>query len=358
MAANPKFAAEDAVRHLENFVVTSSDPSKRVKYRLFRLIGAGAFGTVYTCDCEETCRPRYACKVIVKNRLNPKGLDNLRHEVEVLRAVQYESLNNVLVYQDLLETKEYVCIITRYMEGGALFDKIVKCGRFSEADARRILLQVLRGIGYLHANGICHRDIKPENLLCSGEEENFEVLIGDFGFSKFYREEIMSTLVGSSYYAAPEVLQQKGKYSMSCDIWSFGIVAFILLTGFHPFNDPGPHPNPDHIPTNVCSEAFEYDRSKMVNLTPSAQNFLTKLLQRDPANRPTAESLLMSDEWLNTSDAEPSVDLTPALPFIQNYSSLSSPGTTSTCMVTDQDLLSPDPFQDQGDDFSFHASFF
>ena len=133
-----------------------------------------------------------------------------------------------------------------------MFEKVSSQGHFSELEARKVLTQIARGIEYLHSKGICHRDIKPENILCTDEPEDYRVVISDFGLSKFYgRGELMSTSCGTAHYAAPEIYMNR-PYDEACDMWSYGAVAYVLLTGSFPFATTTREP----LANVICSGKF------------------------------------------------------------------------------------------------------
>jgi len=193
------------------------------------------------------------------------------------------------------------------MGGGDLFSKVEKKGRFSEAEARRILIQVARGLEYLHSVGICHRDIKPENILCSEEDEGFTVKIADFGLSRLFGvNELMTTNCGSPYYAAPEVLAHTDPYNESCDIWGFGVLAYILLTGHFPFSAPD-----NALPALIKSGKYNLKNLAARKVSIPAQEFIARLLVLDAKSRPTATEILR-DPWLVGTDM-PDVDLSESV---------------------------------------------
>ena len=314
MAATSDDTDTDPFKDLKNLTFVSRSGAR---YRLKRRIGQGSYGIVFTCDYAETeessAPPAFACKVIDKSRLKEKDAEHLQHEVSILSKIHHE---NVLSLRDLLEIGKYVLIVSDYMEGGELFKKIADGGKFSEAEARRVLLQIARGIAYLHEKGICHRDIKPENILCSGEKENFRVVIADFGLAKMYKEK-MGSVCGSLPYAAPEILSKRGSYSEKCDIWSFGVVVYVLLTARFPFFDG----DKTHIPHLVCNE--DYNRNNLKDLSSEAQAFISRLLVKDADARPTAADLLC-DRWM-TATEYPDVDLSSCsvlLSYCGSYGSL------------------------------------
>ena len=306
-------------------------------YYLNRIIGHGPFSTVYRCiDENDPSHKVYACKIIQKDLLIGTTLHNIMREVSIVREVDHE---NLLAMHDLLETEEFVCIVFPFMEGGELFEKIINRKRFTEADAREVLIQILRGLDYLHSHGICHRDIKPENILCSGEEDHFRVVISGFELAKcFGRGELMTTSCGTYYYAAPEVFTHSGPYSEACDMWSFGVVAYVLLTGCFPFFCH----SLSHLPYTICNCSYNKERLEKCGASQAARDFIDRLLCKDPKKRPSASELLREDPWINTSDATSS-DLSKSAELLASYR-VTDEETDDDYDVSDEDLLDDDDF--------------
>jgi len=265
------------------------------EYILLRFIEKGGFAKVYTCReyikdrPGVTTPPPYACKVIPKNgTCNPA---NLQRELDIIRAVHHE---NVLELVDFLETKDFFYFVTPYMRGGDLLTKINRLGRFSEAEARRVLTQIARGLEYLHSKDICHRDLKPENILCSGEEHGYTVKIADFGLSRIFGEDgLMSTSCGTPSYVAPEVAAGSHPYTNACDIWGFGIIAYMLFTGDLPFKSG----NPEKLEKRIKSGRYNLKNFVTSNVSIKARNFIARVLVVDPGARPSAKELLR-DPWM------------------------------------------------------------
>jgi len=183
--------------------------------------------------------------------------------------------------------------------GGELFYKIVEKGNYSEREAAAIVKQMIQGVEYLHGEGICHRDLKPENLLCSGEDEPayrpFRVVIADFGLSKVFNSgEALETSCGTPDYVAPEVITAEGQYDKSVDMWSCGVITYVLLCGFSPFLSSTQHGLFDKI---VKCE-YDFPDPEWTSISESAKDFIRHLLIKDPKQRFTATQCL-KHPWLN-----------------------------------------------------------
>jgi len=207
-----------------------SDKEKLLeKFSIGKELAKGSFSTVYEgFDIQNG--NKIAIKAITKDCITKQGWINLNREIEILLHIKHP---NILQLETFIDTPTHLYLILEFMEGGELFEQIVKRGSFGEKDASQLLLQVIRGIGYLHENGVVHRDLKPENILCSLDLSR--IVVGDFGLAKvFGRGELLKSTCGTPAYAAPEIFRGEA-YDKSVDMWSIGVIAFVLLSGCFPF---------------------------------------------------------------------------------------------------------------------------
>lgn len=177
-----------------------------------------------------------------------------------------------------------------HCKGGELFDRIVAAHRFTEKHAADIMNQMLSAVKHLHEKGIVHRDLKPENFLMDDTTENAEVKLIDFGLSKRFSSqdemERMHTVVGTPYYVAPEVL--KGNYDVSCDVWSLGVILFVFLCGYPPFEGD----NNKEIFRNVIKQPLTFDPADWNNISGLAKDLVCKMLEKDASRRISAQQCL------------------------------------------------------------------
>eukprot|EP00585_Thalassiosira_rotula_P001980 CAMPEP_0196141856 /NCGR_PEP_ID=MMETSP0910-20130528/10678_1 /TAXON_ID=49265 /ORGANISM="Thalassiosira rotula, Strain GSO102" /LENGTH=428 /DNA_ID=CAMNT_0041403085 /DNA_START=35 /DNA_END=1321 /DNA_ORIENTATION=- len=263
-----------------------------------RILGSGHHGSVRECIDRVTGR-RCAVKSIRKNdpEVRPAGI---AREITLLREMKH---GNIVTLIDVYEDFEYVHLVTDMCDGGELFDKIVERSAngddsacFGEDEAARIVYQILTALSYMHERNIAHRDIKPENILFeTANDFDSPVKIIDFGLSRKHREDreaAMSTLVGTPYYIAPEVLRKR--YGKSCDLWSVGVIAYILLCGYPPFNGA------DNEQTHRCvlKGRYYFHEEDWENISGDAMDFIHELLQMDPRHRMTAEEAL-AHPWIS-----------------------------------------------------------
>lgn len=191
--------------------------------------------------------------MIDKSHITQPESVRLRYEIDILKNLTHP---NILRLFEVFEDKKNIYLVTEYCQGGELFDEIINRGKFEEKDAANIIKQVLSAISYCHNQNVCHRDLKPENILIDDKDRNTIKLI-DFGTSQvFGGDEKMQLVLGTAYYIAPEVLE--GNYDEKCDIWSIGVILYILLSGTPPF----PGANDEEIMAKVKKGKLTF-RSKL-----------------------------------------------------------------------------------------------
>lgn len=192
-------------------------------------LGRGATSIVYRCKQKGTQKP-YALKVL-KKTVDKKIV---RTEIGVLLRLSHP---NIIKLKEIFETPTEISLVLELVTGGELFDRIVEKGYYSERDAADAVKQILEAVAYLHENGIVHRDLKPENLLYATPAPDAPLKIADFGLSKIVEHQVlMKTVCGTPGYCAPEILRGCA-YGPEVDMWSVGIITYILLCGFEPFYD-------------------------------------------------------------------------------------------------------------------------
>jgi len=251
-------------------------------YTLGEILGRGAFSVVRKGVHNHTGKS-FAVKIIQKKMVR---LEVLEREISIMQKIRHP---HVLSMQEVFEDATTVSIVLDLVNGGELFEKVIQRGHFSEKDASILVKQILDAVSYLHANGIAHRDLKPENLLCS-DDQNIHIFVSDFGLSRLLNEgefQQMSTQCGSLEYCAPEVLSGS-KYEKSVDLWSVGVISYILLTGFFPFYDPDR--NPAVMYEKIQNVQYDWEDCPVVS--PEAKDFVSRLLVYDPRGRMNAEEAL------------------------------------------------------------------
>lgn len=253
------------------------------KYKITSCIGRGAYGEVRKCYNRETGALR-AVKIINKKYLEEEEKAKLLNEVDVLRQMDHP---NILKLYEFYEDKKYYYLVTEFCSGGELFDKISEELYFNERDAANILKQVFSAIYYCHSKKVVHRDLKPENLLLDKDTENPKIKIIDFGTSQMFDPaKKMNKKFGTPYYIAPEVLNRA--YNEKCDVWSCGVILYILLCGYPPFNGA----NDKQIIDAVLKGKYTLDEPEWDEVSDEAKDLVRKLLTFDPEKRTSAADAL------------------------------------------------------------------
>jgi len=193
-----------------------------------KVLGSGAFGKVFLTTNKVDTSIKVAIKVLDKEKLK-ENIDCIMEEVAILNTLDHP---NIVKYYETYDDNKYIYLVMEYITGGQLFDKITtqKNQNFSEHDACNYMRELFSSINHCHAQGIIHRDIKPENIMISNENT---VRLIDFGLSKASKKKNLTTIAGTPYYMAPEVLS--GNYSSKADIWSLGVLLYTLVSGYLPF---------------------------------------------------------------------------------------------------------------------------
>ncbi|KAL3376393.1 hypothetical protein AABB24_003025 [Solanum stoloniferum] len=276
------------------------------KYELGEEVGRGHFG--YTCKAKfkkgELKGQEVAVKVIPKAKMSTTiAIEDVRREVKILRALTGHE--NLVKFYDAYEDHENVYIVMELCEGGELLDRILlRGGKYTEDDARAVLTQILKVVAFCHLQGVVHRDLKPENFLFMSKDENAQLKAIDFGLSDFVKpDERLNDIVGSAYYVAPEVLHRS--YSTEADVWSIGVISYILLCGSRPFwarTESG-------IFRAVLKADPGFEEQPWPTLSSEAKDFVKRLLNKDPRKRMTAAQAL-GHPWIkNSHDVEVPLDI-------------------------------------------------
>ncbi|KAL9650456.1 hypothetical protein ABK040_004680 [Willaertia magna] len=266
---------------------------KRVgKYELLEKLGEGNFSKVKRAIDTDSGQ-QYAIKIVDISSVAKEGMEKqVRNEISVLKAIKHP---NVVQLKEVLKSTNNIYIVMELITGGELFDKIVAQRRFSEDVARRYFQQLIDGIAYCHSNRIAHRDLKPENLLL---DSNDNLKITDFGLSGMMKQGVMlETICGTPHYVAPEVLT--GNYDgFKADIWSCGIILFVMLSGCHPFDGE----TVNDLFKRIENLEFKYPS----HFSKESRALLDKIIVVDPNKRATIDDI-RNDPWFRIG-YQPHVD--------------------------------------------------
>ncbi|KAM3255369.1 hypothetical protein ACQJBY_048592 [Aegilops geniculata] len=275
------------------------------KYSLGRKLGQGQFGTTYLC-VDKATGLEYACKSIAKRKLiTDEDVEDVRREIQIMHHLAGHP--NIISIRGAYEDAVAVHVVMELCAGGELFDRIVRRGHYTERQAAELARVIVAVVESCHSLGVMHRDLKPENFLFVGNEEDAALKTIDFGLSMFFRPgEMFSDVVGSPYYVAPEVL--KKSYSQEADVWSAGVIVYILLCGVPPFwaeTEQG-------IFEQVLNGTLDFESDPWPSVSEGAKDLLRKVLVRDPKKRLTAHQVLCHP-WLQMSGETPDKPLDSAV---------------------------------------------
>lgn len=229
---------------------------------------------MFRCEEKLTQKP-YALKVL-KKTIDKKIV---RTEIGVLLRLSHP---NIIQLKEIFESDSDIALVLELVTGGELFDRIVERGYYSERDAAHVIKQILEAVAYLHDNGVVHRDLKPENLLYADMALDAPLKIADFGLSKIIDDQVtMKTVCGTPGYCAPEILRGNA-YGPEVDMWSVGVILYILLCGFEPFFDPR---GDQFMYGRILNCDYEFVSPWWDDVSLNAKDLVSKLIVLDPHQR-------------------------------------------------------------------------
>jgi calcium-dependent protein kinase len=255
------------------------------------VLGTGANGSVRVC-VHKTTRIQYALKTLEKSAIRPEQLARLKEEIIIMQEIDHP---NIIRLHETFENDEYIHLVMELLRGGELLDRLnsQRNNNYSERVACGYIHTILKAVRYCHDRGIVHRDLKLENFVFENESAESPLKMIDFGLgAKFSKNEKMKRAVGTPYYVAPEVLQEN--YDEKCDVWSIGVIAYMLLSGLPPFDGN----NNDETLEAVNKGKWHFDEYAFRKVSNKAKDFVKECLIRDPRKRKSAEQML-SHEWFS-----------------------------------------------------------
>ncbi|KAL3753613.1 hypothetical protein ACJRO7_000943 [Eucalyptus globulus] len=271
------------------------------RYLIDRELGRGEFGVTYLC-IDRASRDLLACKSISKRKLRTAvDVEDVRREVAIMRHLPRSP--SIVSLKEACEDDNAVHLVMELCEGGELFDRIVARGHYTERAAAAVTRTIVEVVQLCHQHGVIHRDLKPENFLFANKKENSPLKAIDFGLSIFFKPgEKFSEIVGSPYYMAPEVL--KRNYGPEIDIWSAGVILYILLCGVPPFwaeSEQG-------VAQAILRGLIDFKRDPWPSVSEGAKSLVRQMLEPDPKRRLTATQVL-EHPWLQNAKKAPNVPL-------------------------------------------------
>ncbi|PIA30173.1 hypothetical protein AQUCO_05700105v1 [Aquilegia coerulea] len=268
---------------------SSSSTSGRLrigKYELGRTLGEGSFAKVKFARNVENGE-NFAIKILDKEKLlKHKMIGQIKREISTMKLIRHP---NVIRMYEVMASKTKIYIVLEFVTGGELFDKIARNGRLKEDEARKYFQQLINAVDYCHSRGVCHRDLKPENLLL---DANGALKVSDFGLSALpqqVREDgLLHTTCGTPNYVAPEVVNSKGYDGAKADLWSCGVILYVLMAGYLPFED-----------SNLMAlykKIFKADFTCPPWFSTSAKKLVKRILDPNPVTRITIAEVI-ENEW-------------------------------------------------------------
>ncbi|CAI2730402.1 unnamed protein product [Schistosoma spindalis] len=274
------------------------------------VLGLGITGKVMQCVHKET-GVEYALKILEDNQKS-------RREAEIHWRVS--DCPHIVKVVDVFENtnqntkKNYLLIVMEYMRGGELFNKIKENENFTESEAAKIVYQISSAIAYLHERNIAHRDLKPENLLYTSNENGAVLKLTDFGFAKeVVTKKSLQTPCYTPYYVPPEILNFE-RYDKSCDIWSLGIITYILLSGCPPFFSQNGQPISPGMKSKIRAGKYDFPDAQWKSVSKSAKDLIKSLLLTEPDRRPTIREV-MNNHWVAQHNDVPNTPLGTSMFF-------------------------------------------
>eukprot|EP00571_Detonula_confervacea_P015017 CAMPEP_0172308852 /NCGR_PEP_ID=MMETSP1058-20130122/9325_1 /TAXON_ID=83371 /ORGANISM="Detonula confervacea, Strain CCMP 353" /LENGTH=339 /DNA_ID=CAMNT_0013021367 /DNA_START=59 /DNA_END=1078 /DNA_ORIENTATION=+ len=266
-------------------------------YTLSKVLGKGAFSTVRSGTHKRSPTKEYAIKCVKRSKLKEDDILALKDEVIILSALRH--CPHIIRLYDFFEEPDDFYLVMETMYGGELFDRVVTKSFYNEKEARKTCKILLEAINYCHERKVAHRDLKPENLLLRSETDDSSIKIADFGFAKVVKSpQSLKTQCGTPGYVAPEILTGT-PYDESADMWSVGVILYILLGGYPPFIDD----NQRKLFRKIRKGEYEFHEEYWGPVSEDAKNLISNLLCVKPNDRLTAREALQSN-WIALASDE------------------------------------------------------
>ena len=296
LSKNQKIKNHEQILIISEMLVGENKGNILDYYSVIKTIGEGSFGKVFKVKQKSTGNI-FAMKLVSKStNTHNTNNKNFLNEIYILKKLDHPNI--LKIYEYFTNEKNWYFIL-EYVSGGELYDKICEMNYYNENKAAIIMKQILSCISYLHKMNIVHRDIKPENMMLKSKDKDndLEIKLIDFGTALQLKKKNkkLTEKVGSPYYMAPEVI--KGNYSFECDVWSCGIIMYILLIGYPPFDGK----NNKNLYKNIQNNKVDFSGSDWSKISKEAKDLILKLLEKNPNNRISAFDALQHPWIKNTN---------------------------------------------------------
>lgn len=269
--------------------VKSRESDVQRDYRFFSKLGEDYYSSIYKACNRRFKTPRcikhYRTKLLARS-----DIEYIENEIHYLKELDHPNIMRII---EIYEFKRHLFVVTEFLDGKPLFERLLTVGKFPEHQAARIIWQVLHTVAYMHSLGIAHRDLKPEYIIFESEAADSLIRITDFKSALRLKPGMrFKKQMGTPYYMAPEII--KGSYDLKCDIWSCGVLLYVMLCGYAPFSGGV---NSD-ILIRVKQGCYCFPDKEWGSISEAAKNLIVSMLSYDPENRPTAAQSL-SHHWFD-----------------------------------------------------------
>lgn len=258
-------------------------------------VGIGTFSVVHEVVHTKT-QEVFVAKRVARKDLHPSDAVALHDEIAALQQVS--ECQNVVKLYEVYDEPDYTYLVLECMRGGDLIDRIIEKRHYTEFDAKEVSRKLLLAVEYCHAKKIANRNLKPENLLLKAGSDT-EVKISDFGYAKTVTfPNCLRTQCGTEGYVAPEILEHRPAYDIPCDMWSLGVIIYIVLGGYRPFRGEG-----EEVMRQIRYGEYKFHKRYWSHVSDDAKNLITRMLTVDPEKRITAKAALNS-RWMKANQSE------------------------------------------------------
>ena len=248
-----------------------------------KTLGSGNFAVVKKATRKSD---GLVCAVKIIDKAKVEDMQDIEREIDIMGQIDHP---NVIKLYEIHDEAKKMNLVMELVTGGELFDRIVELGNYTEKDAAKVMSTLCNALDYLHERKIVHRDLKPENILLADSSPDADIKVADFGLARLISgKDMMKTACGTPGYVAPEVLQNKGYSSGAVDLWSAGVILYILLCGFPPFYE-------EELPAlfdQILKARYDFPSPWWDTISDGAKDLVRKLLNTNPEKRYTAKQVL------------------------------------------------------------------
>ena len=280
----------------EENVIEDSSSGKAFEqlYQWGRVIEQGDFSTMRDARHKKS-KEYFTVKSIKRSDLETVDAVALQDEISTLQILK--ECPHIITLHDVFEEPDYTFMVIERLQGGELIDRVIEKSHYTENEARRVAKNILAGLEFCHDRRIANRNIKTENLLLPTKEDLFDVRISDFGFAKrVLYPNSLKTQIGTEGYVAPEIIEHRPAYDVQCDMWSMGVVLYMLIGGYRPFRGEG-----EMVLRMTRYGEYKFHKRYWKDISEEAKILIARMLTVDPICRITATAALNSD-WIRMND--------------------------------------------------------